>query len=133
MPCDSSYMEATPHEILMSRLLLVLDELRGGKTIDPNSNEWRGYDPRIYNGGWGSGQRPDRQKLEDEVIAEAGTNSSLVSYSLEVQTMVRDLKALRRIETQDEIEEQRKKDLRAQALGKLTDDEKEALGIKDYY
>ena len=135
MPCNSDYMNATPYEIKMSRLLLVLDELDGGKTIDPTSNEWQGYDPRIYGGGHGAGQHRAwgyEDKIAQEILDKAN-GIDLTSFSLEVQIMVRDLKKLQKKDAIERIREQRKKDIRARAIGKLTPEEREVLGIEDNF
>lgn len=129
MPCDSSYMDATPFEIKMSRILLCLDELREGKTVDPDSPEWRGYDKRAYGGGHGS---KDLGNIEQEFL-DAASEVDIISYSLEVQTMVRDLVKLRGKKHQKKIEEQHKRDVRSRAIGKLTPEEREVLGIEDNF
>lgn len=130
MPCDSSYMDATPFEIKSSRILLCLDELRGGKTVDSTSPGWNGYDQRAYGGGHGT--RRDLENIEQKLLDEAA-GVDLSTFSLELQIMVRDLRELKSEKHQRKIEKQRKENIRETALGKLTKEEREVLGIEDNF
>lgn len=48
MPCDSSYMQANGLEIEVSRMMMLIEELEGGKHPNVSSRWWRGYHPNVY-------------------------------------------------------------------------------------
>ena len=85
MPCDSSYMNATPLEIRLSRAQCLLDELDGKKW---DRHSWDGYHDKVYNLG--------KELLETAANSVVATlcarlqKVDVTKYSLEMQIWWRD-------------------------------------------
>ena len=126
MPCDSSYMEANQLEVHLSRTLMLLDELKTGKPVDTKSKDWDGYMAGVYCAG-------DLRKRADEATAELcdklKKTVDVSKYSLEMQMWWRDHQEADRAREAKEKEAKAKEKLRATAMKKLTDKERDALGL----
>ena len=122
MPCNCDYMNPQGLEVEVSKLYCVRDELRQNMII-PES-WWRGYHPEVY------GQMPSVEKRDKIIQAVCSHLSSLApgeigQLSLETQLWWRD---------HQRADQERKRsiplaNIREKALGKLTPEEKEALGL----
>lgn len=125
MPCDSSHMEASLREVLMSQVCCLLDELKTGNPVDVNSAEWRGYHPRIYN--------KVSTRNDDALVAELCdklTKSPIKEFSFEMQIWWRDHQKADRARIAKEKAEAQAKEEREKALAKLTLADRKALGVK---
>jgi hypothetical protein len=133
MPCRSEYTEPSNLERELSRVYLILDELNGLNSLEKEKEEdrrrsWEGYDRRAYNRG--------TQKDLDEKTAvvcerlKALSELEIKEFSLELQIWWRDHQAWDKKREASEVEKAKKKLLQREALEKLTDEEREALGLK---
>ena len=121
MPCNSDYLNASDWEIEISRVACLLDELKG-KPIDPD--HWRGYHPDVY----GKCARVDGDNMVAALCANL-RRLDVSNYSLEMQMWWRDhQKADAERVTREQAEAQKAADREA-ALAKLTDYERELLGV----
>jgi hypothetical protein len=127
MPCESSYMEATPGERELSRVLCLIEEISDGKKIDPD--DWAGYHEAVYGGVTNERLRSATAELCGliEQLIAAGRN--LGSYSLELQMWWRDHQVRDRKRVEAEQKEEKRQSLQKQALAKLSPEERAALGI----
>lgn len=132
MPCNSDHLEPMRREIDASRVLCVLDELNAGRPIDDHRvpQWWYGYHPSAY-------MRILSKEDVDRWTAEAcGKLSKLKpaairKMSLELQLWWREHQKADAERKARERREERDKELRAQALAKLTPAERRALGVDD--
>lgn len=119
MPCNSEYMEATGKERAMSQVACLLDEL-AGNPID--KSHWRGYHPRIYN------QHNDTDALVAE-LCEKLQQIDIAKHSFEMQMWWRDHQEADKKRLEGEIRERQVDIDAARGLEKLTDAERQALGL----
>ena len=86
MPCDSSHMESTGLERELCRVLLLLEEVRTGVPVNPDSPDWGGYTKGVYGGA-------DLRKRCDEATAELCSQMQTLNprvFSPELQIWWRD-------------------------------------------
>lgn len=127
MACNCDHMEPTQTEIKLSRLACVLDELNG---VHVRQSYWNGYHPKIYSQTYDRyASEGNAEKLAEEVIEEVKKRQDVSDLSLECQMWIRDYKRalMNRQATIDK--ESKKKALKDSARAKLTQAEREALGI----
>jgi hypothetical protein len=117
-------MNANIYEIEISRVLCLLKELETGKPVDTNSSEWQGYHSMIYNKNYGSGDQ-----YVAELCGKLKKIKNIKKYSLEMQIWWREHQKADAIRIKREKEQKAKEKLRKQALAKLSDEEKELLGL----
>lgn len=114
MPCNGDYMNANGLEIQISQVLCLLDELKTGKPVNPESNKWQGYHPLVYNKGL-------NKEYADKVVAELCDKlkkvRSVKKYSLEMQLWWREHQAADRARKTKE----KKQSLENKALSNLLD------------
>lgn len=127
MPCNSDYMNATPHEIHTSRVFQMLDILSGArKNIDLCA--WDGYDKRAYGK-----HLPDsvRDQMTAELCAKFQklTPLRLRDLPLELQIYWRDHKQADADRTKKDRRAMADKKRREEALEKLTPRERKVLGL----
>lgn len=123
MPCNSDYLEATPFEIAASRVMALHDEL-DGKEIQ--SKSWWGNCDCEYC------KRIGKDFLDSEVsrlCSRINALADVTQYSLELQMWWRDHQAADIAREKQEAFEAKKQQIRESGLAKLTDEEKEALGL----
>jgi len=111
-------MEPETREIETSRVACLLDEIEG-KTW--SKREWGGYHPDVYC--------KYNKKFADELVSELCSKLKtldVTQYSLEMQIWWRDHQIA---DENREKEIKRKKELKKQALSKLSQEEKEILGL----
>ena len=128
MPCRSEYLAASNFEIEMSRVCCLLDEIFDGKKID--NSHWNGYHPLVYNKVYDKGPIKEICDQWVERLCTKCQSVDIKNYSLELQIWWRDhLKADKeRLEAElRDADRNLQKDL---ALAKLTDYEKQLLGLK---
>ena len=125
MPCNSDYMNPSSLEINMSRVLCIMDELKG-KAID--DNRWRGYHPLAY------GRDICKDDL-DKAVAKVCKRLSkmkeeqIKQCSLELQMWWRDHKKAdaKRLAAEEEAATLKQK--REAVLARLTPEERKLLGF----
>lgn len=123
MPCNSDYMEANELELEISRVLCLLEEIKTGKPINPNSKEWTGYHSKVYNKGL---ERDDADKLV-AALCDNLKKVDIKKYSLEMQLWWREHQnADRKREAQERAKREEAKNFRA-ALKKLSAKEVQLL------
>lgn len=120
MPCNCDHLEASGLEIALSRVACLLDEL-GGKQFD--SKHWRGYHPRVYN------RQVDGNSLTSELCSKL-QDVDVTNYSLEMQIWWRDHQKADKERIEQELLLKKEGEERKAALSKLTEYEKNLLGIK---
>lgn len=126
MPCDSSYMNANDLEKELSRVLLLLEELKTGKPIDPKSSDWGGYLPGVY----GDGQSSLRRRADiavAELCSKLQRIPDIQRYSLEMQMWWREHQEADRQREKQEFENKKKHQTRIAALAKLSEEERQSL------
>lgn len=129
MPCQSDYMEQTELELKDGRLLLVLDEIRGKRSITPDRWANAGYDKRVYNNGLSQSQR---DAITREICEHLRALKTAISdYSLELQIWWRDHQKSDKKREEAERNKATEARLRKSGLSKLTTAEKIALGLGD--
>jgi len=84
-------MAANDLEVEVSQMLLLVNELRSGKHVDPESDGWSGYHPKAY------GERNLREKADQlaEKLCTAlrkKTPNEIAAMSLEMQMWWREHK-----------------------------------------
>ena len=125
MPCNSDYMQSNELEIRTSQVYCLLNEIKTGVPVNPQSNYWQGYHPEVYC-------KATRQQ-SDQVVAELcnilSKKKSIKKYSLEMQIWWREHQQADARRLQKEQEKQEQEKLKKQALNKLSAKEKKALGI----
>jgi len=124
MPCNSDHLNATIIEKEISRVLCLLDELRG---IPIDSDHWNGYHPAVYNR---SISKSDADRLVQELCRKLQA-TDVTKYSLEMQMWWRDHKRADEARVRREIESKATEEARAAAIAKLTPHERKLLGIKE--
>ena len=126
MPCDSSYMNATPDEVALSKLCCFIDEING---VPYGEFHPDGYHPRAYNTGFNGSQC---RALADEWTSELCARlrkSDVTKYSLELQIWWRDHQIDDKDRERRVQAEKEQRIFKESALAKLTDEEKIALGL----
>jgi hypothetical protein len=122
MPCNSDYMNATQHEINLSVVYGLLDEINTGK-LPKNFGD--GYDKRVYN------KHLSKEHLDEktEELCNKLQNTDVSKFSLEMQMWWRDHQKADKDRLQKEISEQKDNEARESALSKLSDYERKLLGL----
>lgn len=85
MPCNCDHLNANQLEIELSRVLMLIEEVRTGIPVDPRSSDWGGYKNGAYN-------ETTRAKA-DESTAQLCTLLKTIDvskHSLELQLWWRD-------------------------------------------
>jgi len=122
MPCNSDYMDANQHEINLSVVYGLLDELKTGKLPKDFGT---GYDKRVYNKGL-SKKHLD-EKTEELCSKLQKTNVS--KYSLEMQMWWRDHQKADKERIKKELKEIKDKKAKEKAISKLSSHERKLLGL----
>lgn len=125
MPCNCDYMDPSKYEIEASRIYCIIDEL-DGKGAAGECRGWEGFHPLAY------GKLPGKMtldKLVRRVCERLHGIEDVSSYSLELQMWWRDHQRADAERQSREAEQSLKESLRDSALGKLTIEEREALGL----
>ena len=126
MPCNSDYMEPVHREREFSRVLCLLEEIDTGKPVDTNSNSWKGFHPRAYNQSFGKDVLDGSVAFLCDILSRTRDVSK---YSLEMQTWWRDHKAADAARLAQERADATRESIRRKALAKLTEEEREVLGL----
>ncbi len=121
MPCNSDYMDANNLEKEISKVQCLLDELEGKSW---SRDHWSGYHPEVYN----KVNRSMADKLVRKLCSKLKT-VNVTKYSLEMQMWWRDHQEADSAREQHEQDKKIEAKKRAAALAKLTDEEKELLGL----
>lgn len=125
MPCNSEYMNANETEIMLSRVLCLLDEVNG-KTWTKDA--WLGYHPEAYNKATKENLDKSTQKLCH--LLGGKDESEIARYSLELQMWWRDHKRADEERVNKEIKEAADEEARKAALEKLTPYERKLLKVR---
>jgi len=133
MSCNSDYLNSTPEEIAYSQVLCILEEIKTGVHVDPKSDKWRGYHPKVYNKRFRSLSFSKKQL--DKAVATACEKifafrpDELRNSSLELQTWWRDHQKADAVRLRLEEKKRRESIIRKKALAKLTKEECHVLGL----
>jgi len=129
MPCDSSHMEPSSWEMEMTKVVLLLDEVNGKGTPDPDKfNE--GYDRRVYC--------TDMSKeVADRFVRRLCTRlkkldrlvDGLNGYSFELRMWWRDHQRMDRVRESRLARTAKERDEKRAALAKLTKKERKLLNV----
>jgi len=122
MPCNSDYMNATQHEINLSVVYGLLDELKIGSLPE---NFGTGYDKRVYNKGLSKKHLDEKTK---ELCSKL-QKIDVTKYSLEMQMWWRDNKKADAKRLQKKLNERKTAKEKEKALAKLTPYERQLLGL----
>lgn len=122
MPCNSDYMNATQHDINLSVVYGLLDELETSKLP---KNFGNGYDSRIY----GQGLSKEHLDEKTEELCSKLQNTDVSKFSLEMQMWWRDHQKADKERLIKEIEDKATEQERQKALSKLSDYERKLLGL----
>lgn len=122
MPCNSDYMEANQSEKNLSVVYGLLDELETGKLP---SNFGDGYDKRVYN------KHLSKEHLDEktEKLCSKLQNTDVSKYSLEMQMWWRDHQKADKERLEKEIEFKVTEQEKQKALSKLSNYERNLLGL----
>lgn len=123
MPCDSSHLSANSGEIDTSRVLCVLDEL-DGRAVEPSW--WEGYHPKAYSN---HVTRETLDKLTAAACARLKGTPNVGKYSLELQIWWRNHQAADATKEEQRLAQEKRAELVKGAVGKLTPEERKALGF----
>jgi hypothetical protein len=128
MPCNSDHMEANPREVALSRVMCVLQELKTGKPINPDSSDWDGYHKSVY---CKSINDVAAHSLTADLCAKLKKlpQAKLKRMSLEAQTWWRDHQLADKRRAAEARDKKVRERQRKSALSKLTKKEREALGV----
>ncbi len=128
MPCDSSHMEPSSWEIEMTKVVLLLDEVAGNGTPDPDKFH-DGYDNRVYSIDMG-GEVADRlvRKLCTR-IKKLERLRGLDGYSFELRMWWRDHQKADRVRESRLARTAKERDEKRAALAKLTRKERKLLNV----
>ena len=126
MPCNCDHLEPSRTEIKMSKVACLLDEFNG-KKID--GCHWRGMHPKVYNQTYDryAGDY-DAAEMTQELVEKIKA-CRVTDYSLEMQVWWRDYQKRNLDEAAKVQAEKEEQEQRNNALGKLTDTDKKALGL----
>lgn len=125
MGCRSDYMEANQGEKNLSEVLTFLEELETGVFVKKNAD---GYRKDVYN----VGDSNERLKTKvPELCSKLQTYSpdEVKNFSLELQMWWRDHQEADRLRIEKELKDVNNNEVREQALSKLTDYERNLLGL----
>jgi hypothetical protein len=123
MPCKSDYLDPTPDEIKLSKVLGCLEEIETGKL------------PENYGTGFGGAYGNTRNISVDEKTAELCSklqklsNEEIKEKSLELQMWWRDHQEFDKRRIQEELASIKEESERKEALKKLTPHEINLLGL----
>ena len=125
MPCNSSYMDPTQSELNLATVYQLLDELKTGKLTEKFPD---GFDSRAYN----KGEEEIKKDLDKRTaeLCKKLQKTDVTKYSLELQTWWRDHQKADKERIEKFIEKKKSNADRKKALAKLSDYEKELLGLK---
>lgn len=121
MPCNSDYMESNQLEVHLSKVACLLDELAGKPW---NFRDWNGYHPDVY----GKASKAMGDKLTAE-LCTAIQKIDVTQYSLEMQIWWRNHQAADKKRIALELAQTKTEADRQAALSKLTDYERQLLGL----
>lgn len=126
MPCNCDHMNANSLETELSRVLMLTEELDTGIPVNSRSHDWDGYKAGVYNGG-------NLKKRADEATANLCNRLQKITdvskYSPEMQIWWRDHQAADLAREAKEKAEAERQSLRNSGIGKLTPEERRALGL----
>ncbi len=125
MPCNSSYMDPTQGELNLATVYQLLDEIKTGKLTEDFPD---GFDNRAYGK-----SDADIQKDLDKRTAELCKKLQKLDvkkYSLELQMWWRDHQKADKERIEKFLEKKKTNADKKKAMDKLTDYEKELLGLK---
>jgi hypothetical protein len=122
MPCNSDYMRASNHEISLSVVYGLLDELKTGKLSEKFPDA---YDKRIYLK-FLSKEHLD-QKTEE--LCSKLQQLDVSKYSLEMQIWWRDHQKADKERLQKEMKQHKDEEAKEKALSKLSAYERKLLGL----
>lgn len=122
MPCDSSHMDPTSLEREMSKVYCLLDELSGSEIVP---RYWEGYHPKAYGGP----SRSDADRAVSMLCEKLSKVADIRQYSLEMQMWWRGHQKADKERLEREIAEKKTEEAKLKALAKLTDYEREILGL----
>lgn len=122
MPCNSDYMEPNQHEINLSIVYGLLDELETGKLP---TNFGDGFDKRVYN----KGLSKEHLDQKTEELCSKLQQTDVTKYSLEMQIWWRDHQKADAERLQKEIDEKKNAEEKEAVLAKLTTYERRLLGL----
>lgn len=123
MPCNCDYMDPTDMEVEMSKVAYLLDELDG--TPIPDGAFDRGMHPKVYN----RGLIEQKQNVMVASLCTRLQHEDVSKYSLEMQMWWRDHQRADRERLEKELASKRWREDVDLALSKLTDYERELLGL----
>lgn len=124
MGCRSDYQAPSARETDISRLYCFLDELSGKSWT---KSDFAGFREGVYQ----SGIKHDENKLTASLCSQLRqkTREEILEYSLELQIWWRDHQRKDAEEAERKEKELRLKALKEAALAKLSEEEKDALGL----
>ena len=122
MPCNSDHMKPNEREKDLSVVYGLLDELETGNLP---FNFGDGYDKRVYD------KHLSKEHLDEKTkeLCSKLQNTDVSKFSLEMQMWWRDHQKADKDKLQKEIAEQKNNEAREIALSKLSDYERELLGL----
>lgn len=122
MPCNSDYMNASEHEINLSVVYGLLDEIKTGKLPKDFGT---GYDSRVYCKHL---SKEHLDKKTDELCSKL-QKLDVSKYSLEMQMWWRNHQEADKKRIEKELNQQKNAELKKAALSKLTKYERDLLGL----
>lgn len=123
MGCNASYQDPNQIEINLSKVYGLLDELKTGKLPD---NFGDGWDKRVYDKNF---SKKDLDKATKKLCSSL-QKIDVSQYSLEMQVWWRDHQKADKIRLEEELNNKKLQKDKDIALSKLTDYERNLLGIK---
>lgn len=92
MPCNCDHLEPSHLEKELSKVESLLNEVKTGKHVNPNSPEWQGYRKGVYSSGKGDTLRKRADKATAKLcsILREKQPAEIKEYSLELQIWWRD-------------------------------------------
>ena len=125
MPCNSSYMDPTQGELNLATVLQLLDEVKTGKLIE---NFPDGFDNRAY----GKTEVDIKKELDKRTaeLCKKLQKLDVTKYSLELQVWWRDHQKADKERVEKFLAKKKTNADKKKAMAKLTDYEKEILGLK---
>ena len=123
MGCRSDYLEANGNEVNLSVVKTFLEELETGVYVKKNAD---GYRKDVYN------KDITKEEIDNEVsnlCSKLQLVEDVMKYSLELQMWWRDHQIADKLRVEKELKEISDKELREQAMSKLSDYEKKLLGV----
>ncbi len=122
MPCNSDYMNPTQHEVNLSTVYGLLDELKTGKLPEGYGN---GYDSRVYNKGLSKEHLDKKTKQLCSKLQKVDVSK----YSLEMQIWWRDHQKADKERLEAYMLKRKQLKEKEMALKKLSAYERKLLGL----